>query len=347
MRALTVTPGVGDPRLEEVAEPPSSDGAVLVETLAIGVCGTDLEIVAGDYGEPPQGEGHLTVGHESLGRVLDAPSDGGFAVGDLLVGVVRRPDPVPCSSCAVGEWDMCRNGRYTERGIMGRHGYASGRFRVEPEFAVRLDGGLERVGVLLEPSSVVAKAWEHIERIGGRTHWEPQTLAVTGAGPIGLLGALLGSQRSLDVHVFDIVEEGPKPELVDALGATYHSTPLREVTLEPDIILECSGVPSVLVDVLSQSGRDGVVCLTGVSPTGRPLTLDAGAIGREIVLQNDAIFGSVNSNLRHYQQAADALAVADKEWLARLITRAVPVDRFGDALERRDDDIKVVIDGWS
>jgi glucose 1-dehydrogenase len=347
MRALTVTPGVGDPRLEEVAEPPSSDGAVLVETLAIGVCGTDLEIVAGGYGESPQGDVRLTLGHESLGRVLEAPSDCGFAAGDLLVGVVRRPDPVPCSSCGVGEWDMCRNGLYTERGIKGRHGYASERFRVEPEFAVRLDGGLERVGVLLEPSSVVAKAWEHIERVGRRTHWEPQTVAVTGAGPIGLLAALLGCQRSLDVHVFDVVEEGPKPELVDALGATYHSRSLGEVGLEPDIIVECSGVPSVIIEVFGRSGRDGVVCLTGVSPKGRRLTLDAGAIGREIVLQNDAIFGSVNANLRHYQQAADALAAADKEWLARLITRAVPVDRFADALERRDDDIKVVIDAWS
>jgi threonine dehydrogenase-like Zn-dependent dehydrogenase len=347
MRALTVTPGVGDPRLDEVADPPSSDGAVLAETLAIGVCGTDLEIVAGDYGEPPQGEGYLILGHESLGRVLDAPPDCGFVTGDLLVGVVRRPDPVPCASCGVGEWDMCRNGRYTERGIKGRHGYASERFRVEPGFAVRIHRDLERLGVLLEPASVVAKAWEHIERIGGRTHWEPQTVAVTGAGPIGLLGALLGYQRSLDVHVFDIVEHGPKPELVHALGATYHRRPIGEVALEPDIILECSGAPAVVVDVLSQSGRDGVVCLTGVSPTGRRLTLDAGALGREIVLQNDAVFGSVNANLRHYQQAAEALAAADKDWLARLITRAVPVEQFADALGRRDDDIKVAIEGWN
>ena len=114
-------------------EPPADDGPVLVETLAIGVCGTDVEIVRGDYGAPPPGADRLILGHESLGRVLDAPSGCGLTTGDLVVGIVRRPDPVPCPNCAVGEWDMCRNGRYTERGINGRNGYASDRYRIRPE----------------------------------------------------------------------------------------------------------------------------------------------------------------------------------------------------------------------
>lgn len=345
MRALVVSPPTPDSaRVEDVPEPPLSDGDVLVDTLAIGVCGTDREILAGHYGEVPPGEDHLILGHESLGRVADAPAQSDLKAGDLVVGIVRRPDPVPCSNCAVGEWDMCRNGLFTERGIKGLHGYASERYRISPDFAVRLDQGLEKVGVLLEPTTVVAKAWEHTERIGHRSHWEPATVAVTGAGPIGLLAALLAVQRGLEVHVFDVVEEGVKPELVKALGATYHSRPMADVGLTPDIIMECSGVPSVVVDVLCRSGHDGIVCLTGVSPTGRKIPLDAGAIGREIVLQNDAVFGSVNANRRHYELAADALARADREWLARLITRRVPLSSFREALERRPDDVKVVLD---
>ena len=109
------------------------------------------------------------IGHESLGRVLEAPTGSGFTVGDLAVGFVRRPDPVPCPSCAIGEWDMCHNGRYTERGINGRHGYGSERYRIHPRFAVRVDPALGDLGVLVEPASVVAKAWDHIERIGGRS----------------------------------------------------------------------------------------------------------------------------------------------------------------------------------
>ena len=75
--------------------------------------------------------------------------------GDLVVGIVRRPDPVPCPNCAVGEWDMCRNGGYTERGIKEIHGFMSERWRIEPEYAMKVDRSLGLLGVLLEPTTVV------------------------------------------------------------------------------------------------------------------------------------------------------------------------------------------------
>src|SRR5215831_19971648 len=122
MRAITVSPGQpGSERLEDVPDPPASDGPILVRTVALGVCGTDRDIVAGEYGWAPPGENRLVLGHESLGRVEQAPAGAGVVPGDLVVGIVRRPDPVPCPACAVGEWDMCRNGRYTERGIKERN----------------------------------------------------------------------------------------------------------------------------------------------------------------------------------------------------------------------------------
>ena len=118
MRALTVKPGTANSiQLEDVPPPPTTDGAVLVRALALGICGTDREIISGDYGWAPPGAQRLIIGHESLGRVETAPADSGFSPGELVVGIVRRPDPVPCPDCAVGEWDMCRNGQYTERGI--------------------------------------------------------------------------------------------------------------------------------------------------------------------------------------------------------------------------------------
>ena len=205
MRALTVFPGIADSaRIDDVPEPPLSDGAILARTLVLGVCATDREILSGLYGSAPAGEQRLVLGHESLGRVEAAPDGCGFAPGDLIVGIVRRPDPEPCIACAAGEWDMCRNGRYTERGIKERHGYGAERFRVEPQFAVKIDPTLGILGVLLEPASILAKAWDHTDRIGHRSHaWAPRTLLVTGAGPIGLLAALMGAQRGLEVHVLD------------------------------------------------------------------------------------------------------------------------------------------------
>ena len=345
MRALTVRPGqTGSVAVTDMLEPASHAGAVLVETLAVGICGTDNEIVMGEYGEAPPGEDRLVLGHESLGRVLEAPAGAGVSPGDLVVGIVRRPDPVPCASCAVGEWDMCRNGLYTERGIKGLHGYASEHYRIEPEFVVRVAPQLADVGVLLEPTSVVAKAWDHIERIGQRVHWAPHSLLVTGAGPIGLLAALLGVQRGLEVHVLDRVTEGPKPKLVADLGATYHAALPSEIGLCPDIVIECTGAAPVVADVLTGTRNDGIVCLAGVSPPGHTRVLDLGGLNREIVLQNDVIFGTVNANRRHYELAATALAHGNASWLQRLITRRVPLSEYGDALERRRDDVKVVVD---
>ncbi len=345
MKALTVRVGaVGSARLEDLPEPERRGDELLVSGIAIGVCGTDREIVAGVYGSAPPGRDRLVLGHESLGRVLEAPSGTAFSPGDLVVGIVRRPDPWPCAACAVGQWDMCRNGEYTEHGIKGLDGFAAERYVVSVEAAVPVPGALGDLGVLVEPASVVAKAWDHIDRIGARAAWFPQRVLVTGAGPIGLLAALLAVQRGYEVHVLDLVTEGPKPALVRDLGATYHSGGVVEACEGADIVVECTGVGDVVFGVLSCTGPAGIVCLTGVSTGGRPLRVDAGSLNRELVLENDVVFGSVNANAAHFRAAVGALARADSRWLERLITRRVPLEEWQSALKARPDDVKVVID---
>lgn len=346
MLALTVTPPEpGSVGLTELPEPAPGSGELLVDGLAVGICGTDREIAGGEYGWPPPGRSRLVLGHESLGRVRSAPPGSGFAPGDLVVGVVRRPDPVPCGACAHGEFDMCRNGRYTERGIKELDGYASQRWTVEPDYAVRLDPRLAELGVLMEPTTVVAKAWEQIERIGARAWFEPTRVLVTGAGPIGLLAALLGMQRGLEVHVLDLADRGPKPAAVSALGGHYHHDGIEDALAraQPDIIVEATGVSSLILAAIGGTAPYGIVCLTGVSPTGRTISVDVGAANREMVLENDAVVGSVNANLRHYAAAADALAKADLGWLDRLVTRRLPLRRFEEAFQGGEDDIKTVI----
>jgi glucose 1-dehydrogenase len=347
MRAVTVRPLTpGSATLEEVPEPSPDEGAILCETIAVGVDGTDAEIVAGMYGEAPPGRERFILGHESLGRVLEATADSGFATGDLVVGVVRRPDPVPCENCAAGEWDLCRNGRYTERGIKGRDGYLSERFRIEPEFAVRADPDLGRLGVLTEPSSVVAKAWEHVERIGtARGVFRPVRALVAGAGPLGLLGAMLGVQRGLDVHVLDVVSSGPKPDLVAKLGATYHPGSVEDAGDPFDVIVECTGVGPLVIHAIEHLAPDGIMCLTGISPAGRTApNVDLDALNQKMVLGNTVVFGSVNAGFRHYEQGGAALAKADRTWLEALVTRWEPLEGWREALERRPEDVKTVIE---
>jgi glucose 1-dehydrogenase len=345
MRAITLEPGVRDSAaLEELPEPAESEGSMLVDGVALGICGTDAEIVNGDYGEAPPGAERLVLGHESLGRVASAPTGSGFGAGDLVVGIVRRPDPVPCPSCAAGEWDFCRNGQYTERGIKALHGFGSERWRIEPEFAVRLDPALGSLGVLMEPTTIVAKAWEQIERVLTRATLAPERVLVTGAGPIGLLAALLARQRGYELTVLDRATEGPKPSLVRDIGGTYHAGGVLEVDPQPDIIIEATGASQVVFDAISHTAANGVVCLTGISPGGYEIGIDAGDLNRSIVLENDLVFGSVNANRRHYEAAAAALASADRSWLERLISRRVPLDRWDEALAREEHDIKVVVE---
>jgi threonine dehydrogenase-like Zn-dependent dehydrogenase len=347
MRALTVIPlQAGSAGVTDMPDPEPGSGDLLVDGIALGVCGTDREIIGGEYGWAPPGSERLILGHESLGRVREAPAGSGFAAGDLVVGVVRRPDPEPCPACARAEFDFCRNGRYTERGIKEIHGYGSQQWTVEAGYAVKLDPGLESVGMLMEPTSIVAKAWDQIERIGRRAYFAPERVLVTGAGPIGLLAALLGTQRGLEVHVLDRNRGGPKPKLVRALGAHYHYSSVERVAADapPDLIIEATGVAEVIFDAMDHNAAAGVVCLTGVSPRGRNLRVDVGGLNRDLVLENDVVFGSVNANLDHYALAAEALAKAERGWLERMISRRVPLEDFEEALEKRDDDVKVVLD---
>jgi glucose 1-dehydrogenase len=344
VKAITVVPGTpASVQLDDRPEPPAGADTLLVRAIALGICGTDREIISGAYGWAPPGRERLILGHESLGRVIEAPQGSGFAKGDVVVGIVRRPDPVPCPSCAVLEWDMCRNGLYTERGIKQVDGYGAERYRLEPDYAVKVAPSLGVLGVLLEPSTILAKAWDHIDRIGHRTKsWSPRTALITGAGPVGLLAALMGKQRGLDIHVLDLADTGPKPDLVRDLGGTYHARMLAD-DFAPDIIVECTGALPVLVDVLKRVGSDGIVCLTGVSSSGHPLPFDFGNFNRHAVLNNIVTFGSVNANRAHYEAAAAALARADQKWLSRLITRRVPLSQWQEAFKSRPEDIKVIL----
>jgi threonine dehydrogenase-like Zn-dependent dehydrogenase len=341
MRAVTIAPRTkGSLKLEEIGEPVRGPAEVLVQTVAVGICGTDRELIDGHYGEAPAGQGRLVLGHESLGRVVDAPPGGEFSAGDYVVGIVRHPDPVPCENCAAGEWDMCRNGRYTEHGIKGLNGFASQFFTIEEQMLVKIEKDLGFAGVLLEPATVLAKAWEHIEHIGRRAKWTPRRVLVTGAGPVGLMGALMGVQRGLEVHLQDHNHEGTKPALAKRLGAAYHTSRPR---LGFDVEIECSGAPEVIAEMLQAATPDRVVCLTGLSPREHASTLRIAPFNQAMVLGNQAVFGSVNANRRHYEAAARALAMAEKSFLEDILVRKTPLTRWHEAYERRKGDVKTVL----
>lgn len=345
MRAITVIPHKsGSMRLDtDLPEPEPADGDVVVEGRFIGVCGTDHELREGAYGWAPPGRERLVIGHESLGVVRSAPAGSGLSAGDLVAGIVRRPDPVPCPACAAGQFDFCRNGQYVEHGIKSLDGFGREVWTAQPDAIQRIDPSLGDLGVLMEPTSVVAKGWDQTDKISSRAFFAPQRLLVTGAGTIGLLATLMGRNRGMTVDVLDRGDLGPKRGLVEALGGTYHDSP-ESLRNDYDVVMECTGVGSVVFDVIGRTGAPGVVCLLGVSGGGSQIKVDPSTVNNELVLENDVIFGSVNANKTHWEIAAKTLAAADKDWLAKLVSRKVPMSEFDKAFQHAEDDVKVVID---
>jgi threonine dehydrogenase-like Zn-dependent dehydrogenase len=131
---------------------------------------------------------------------------------------------------------------------------------------------------------------------------------------------------------------------VQQLGGTYCVGKVSDFEIKPDIVMECSGAPSVIRDLLGSTAASGIVCLVGVTESGHELGVDIGAVNRTMVLENDTVFGTVNANRLHYEMASEVLTKADKAWLGALITRREPIANWTDALERKHDDIKVIVD---
>jgi glucose 1-dehydrogenase len=343
MRAITVEPKQpGTAKWEEVPEPDLHDGSVLVETIAVGVCGTDVEIVEGKCGWAPPGKTRLVLGHESLGRVLESGPTGGLKKGDLVVGIVRRPDPVPCPNCAVGEWDMCRNGEYPERGIKQIDGFMSERWRIEPEYTIKVDSSLGILGVLLEPTTVVTKAWEQVTAIGQRAFWEPRHVLVTGAGPIGLLAALLGVQRGLDVHVLDRVELGTqaRPRACSRCDLPFRNCCHYRFSSRCHHRVHWRRIGDFRLNTGDRVGWNRLSYRRGQWwPQYWTYRRCRGGGGAE----EQCCCRQCQRHQEAWYKAGEALAYADRSWLARLITRRERPENFASALQRKADDIKVVV----
>jgi threonine dehydrogenase-like Zn-dependent dehydrogenase len=261
------------------------------------------------------------MGHKSLGHVVDAPPQSPFRTGDLVVGIVRNPDPVPCAHCAAGEWDMCSNGRYTERGIKASDGFAAEFFSADA--VVKVDPKLGLTAVLLEPASVLAR--------------RGSTSSASDSGRCGSPGGCWspGLGRSACSRRFLVRIAGSKC-MCRITANTDRSRRSRARS-------ECTGVPNVIRQVLAGQAPNRIVCLTGLCAVRSDVALDAAAFNQAMVLGNAVVFGSVNANRRHYEAAAATLARAERSWLERLITRKVPLRDWQAVYEKQEGDVKTVM----
>ncbi len=367
MKAIAIVPGTADVRIIDRPEPNLAAGdEIKVKVLRVGICGTDREEAAGGRALAPPGKTELVIGHEMMGQVVDIGNNvTHLRPGDFTVFTVRRGCG-KCPPCNMNRADMCATGDFTERGLWGEDGYEA-EFVVErEEYAVHIPSGLEAVGVLTEPLSIVEKAIaeavslqsSRLPDAPSRPNWiAGRRCLVAGLGPVGLLGALALRLRGAEVYGLDIVDPAShRPRWLEAIGGRYidgRAVPPEHVdtAIGPmDFILEAAGIPRLDFELLDALATNGVYALTGIPGGERPIQISGAEVMRKLVLKNQIMFGSVNAAREHFQMAVNDLAGAAATWgglVEQLITHRYSFAEAPRAFkEHPSDEIKAVIE-WS
>ena len=347
MKAVGVFPGSREVRIIEHEEPRiAAPGEVKLRMLEVGVCGTDRDLCDFQFGSSPPGCDHFVLGHESLAEVVEtAPGVNSVSPGDLVVAVVRKPCAVPgCEACRAGRQDFCASGHYRERGIRDLHGFMTGYVVEDEQYVYPVPRELRAVAVLVEPLTIAEKAYKEFEAIARRLPWAPKerTAVILGAGPVGILGAMLFFNAGFRTWVYSRSRApNPKAEIVLALGAQYVSsleeTPaqLAARTGNIDVIYEAMGAPQAAFDVLPFLGANGVYVFTGVPEPREVLSLDLHRQLLHMILKNQVVMGTVNAGPDAFDAAIRDLAVFHRRWpglLEKMITGRFPIDAYREAI---------------
>ena len=351
MKAIIAEPPKRDSvKLVEIPEPIPKEREILLETLCVGIDGTDREINEGVYGTPPKGSDYIVLGHEAIARVQEIGDQvKGISEGDLVVPTVRRPCEENCLNCRIGETDMCLTGNYFEHGIYRLHGFASEKAVSDADFLVKIPPKLEDVAVLLEPLSIAEKAVSQSFKIQQRIKWQPKKAFIVGAGPLGLLATMILRLKGIQVYAAATrKKESLKAEIVRSVGGIYvnvRETPIETLQEKFDIVIEATGRVEPALETLNLLGPNSVVCFLGVYREKKACE-EFGKVLTNMVLGNRLMFGSVSSNKTHFEMGiTDMLEIRNqyRNVLDRLITKRLYPTDFEQAFNPEKEDIKTVI----
>ena len=367
MRAIAVTPSSKQISIIDQPEPKlSRPTEVKLRMIEAGVCGTDKEICAFEYGTPPAGSEYLVIGHESLGEVV-AVGAGVTRVkpGDLVVPMVRRPCPHRhCVACISGRQDFCFTGDFTERGIKQRHGFMA-QYVVDDEIYMNpVPHELRDVAVLVEPLTIAEKAliqvWDVQQRLPwscGRTPGKAQAhchrAVVLGAGPVGLLGAMALVNYGFETYVYAREPvPNPKADVLQIIGAKYLSAKthsLGDLASEVgnvDLVYEATGASRLAFDMIQRLGTNGIFIFTGVPGRKGPVEIDTDLMMRNLVLKNQVVFGTVNAGRDAFEASIRDVGKFTERWpqaVKALITGRFSMDEHRGLLIGGASGIKNVI----
>lgn len=357
MKAIAVYPRKPNSvHLEEIEKPsldeiPDGRG-ILMKTISIGVDATDAEINEGLYGNPPEGDDFLVLGHESFG-IVEAVGSAVTEVepGDYISFTVRRPGGSIYDK--IGRSDMTSEETYYERGINLRHGCLTEYVVDSADYVVRIPEKLKHIGVLAEPASVCAKAIEEAYQAQKRMQvWSPKIAFVMGSGQIGLLATLMLKLKGLDVYTLarSPKEGNLKAEIAEQYGATYVSTKETSVADlaakvgRPDIIIESTGHSGVAFESMEVLNLNGACVWTSITGGDRKIEIPADKINLEWVLGNKLLLGSVNGNVDHFKLGIKYLALGEAMYpgvTERILTNPV------DGLENYEELMRLLVEDKS
>lgn len=367
MEAVAIFPQERAAKLTDHPEPSIElPTQVKVRILEVGICGTDREIAFFEYGTPPEGSLYLVIGHESLGEVVEVgPEVTRVRPGELVVTTVRRPCPRPqCVACRAGRQDFCYTGDFTERGIKGMHGFMN-EFVVDDEQYLNIVAPeLREIAILTEPLTIAEKGLTQVWQIQQRLPWacpvepgqKPQychRAVVIGGGPVGLLGAMVLTAQGFQTYVYSRSSDiETKTHIVESFGAHYvpaetHSVKqMADLVGNIDLVYEAAGASSVAFEVLKVLSPNGVFIFTGVPGRKAPIPMDTDLIVRDLVLENQIVFGTVNAGRDSYEAAIRDLSLFMRRWpdaVRALITARLPISAAPDVLKGKPEGIKNVV----
>lgn len=354
MKAIAVIPGEKcSVHLRDIPVP-EIDDKILVRSIRAGVCATDREINEGLYGKTPAGIDYLVLGHESCGVIEKIGSNiSGFRKGQHVVRAVRRPCN-DCTNCKTGSNDLCSSGNFIESGIKELNGCMAEYFKDEPKYLIKIPEELKDISVLLEPLSVIEKAFRRALEFQRNFNWKPKNALVIGAGPIGILQSMLLLERGTNVYVLARSPPGNlKSQIITSIGANYISTsnvPLDNLILETgklDFIVEASGDSKMAFEAMKLIDNNGILCLTSVTGGNKTVNVPSDKINLDFVLGNKILFGTVNANIVDYHNGVKDLEKFMNLWpteLYSMITRRVKLQDYKSAFESLKDDIKTTIE---
>lgn len=367
MKAIAVDPARREVKLIQHEAPKiSSPSQVKLRMLEVGVCGTDKEISAFQYGTPPPGSEYLIIGHESLGEVIEAgPEVSRVKPGDLVVPMVRRPCPHDhCLACRSGRQDFCFTGDFKERGIKEAHGFMTELVVDDERYMNPVPKALRDAAVLVEPLTIAEKALSQVWQVQQRLPWgcpaapdkeraHCHRAVVLGAGPVGLLGAMALAASGFETCVYSREPApNPKSKLVESIGARYISSEghsverLAEEVGNIDLVYEATGASRLSFEVMKVLGTNGIFVFTGVPGRKAAIEVDADFIMKNLVLKNQVVFGTVNAGRDSFEAAIRDLGIFMNRWpeaVRSLITGRFPMEAHRDLLLGGAGGIKNVI----